>query len=100
MSIRVAVVDDQALVRGGLAVMLSLQDDIEVAAEAGDGAAAIEIARPVGPALPLLQSRPIPQTDRTSNRRVLWCRFTTHSLDQEAEKWLGEEPVWVGGSRH
>ena len=45
MSISVAIVDDQALVRGGFAVMLGLQDDIEVVAEAGDGAAAIEIAR-------------------------------------------------------
>lgn len=45
MTIRVAVVDDQALVRGGFAVALGLQDDIEVVAEAGDGEAAIEIAR-------------------------------------------------------
>lgn len=45
MSIKVAIVDDQALVRGGFAVMLGLQDDIEVVAEVGDGAAAIEIAQ-------------------------------------------------------
>ncbi len=45
MNIRVAVVDDQALVRSGFAVMLGLQDDIEVVAEAGDGAAAVEVAR-------------------------------------------------------
>ena len=36
VSIRVAVVDDQALVRSGFAVMLGLQDDIEVVAEAPD----------------------------------------------------------------
>ena len=41
MSIRVAIVDDQALVRGGFAMMLGLQEDIEVVAEAGDGATAI-----------------------------------------------------------
>ena len=29
MSIKVAVVDDQALLRGGFAVMLGLQEDIE-----------------------------------------------------------------------
>jgi len=45
VSIKVAIVDDQALVRGGFAVMLGLQDDIEVVAEVGDGAAAIEIAQ-------------------------------------------------------
>ena len=34
MSIRVLVVDDQALVRGGFAMVLRIHDDIEVVAEA------------------------------------------------------------------
>ena len=57
MSIRVAIVDDQALVRGGFAVMLGLQEDIEVVAEAGDGAAAIEIARTHRPDVILMDIR-------------------------------------------
>ena len=57
MSIRVAIVDDQALVRGGFAVMLGLQDDIDVVAEAGDGAAAIEIARTHRPDVILMDIR-------------------------------------------
>ena len=57
MSIRIAVVDDQALVRGGFAAMLGLQDDIEVVAEAGDGAAAIEIARTHRPDVILMDIR-------------------------------------------
>ena len=57
MSIRVAIVDDQALVRGGFAVMLGLQDDIEVVAEAGDGATAIEIARKHRPDVILMDIR-------------------------------------------
>jgi DNA-binding NarL/FixJ family response regulator len=57
VSISVAVVDDQALVRGGFAVMLSLQDDIEVVAEVGDGAAAIEIARTHRPDVILMDIR-------------------------------------------
>ena len=57
MSIRVAIVDDQALVRGGFAVMLGLQDDIEVVAQAGDGAAAIEIARAHRPDVILMDIR-------------------------------------------
>lgn len=62
MSIRVAVVDDQALVRGGFAVMLGVQDDIEVVAEAGDGAAAIEIARTHRPDVILMDIR-MPEMD-------------------------------------
>jgi len=57
MSIRVAIVDDQALVRGGFAVMLGLQADIDVVAEAGDGAAAIEIARTHRPDVILMDIR-------------------------------------------
>ncbi len=43
MSIRVAVVDDQALVRGGFAMVLGHQDDIEVVAEAGTFALILRI---------------------------------------------------------
>ena len=62
MSIRVAVVDDQALVRGGFATVLGLQDDIEVVAEAGDGTAAIEIARTHRPDVILMDIR-MPEMD-------------------------------------
>ena len=62
MSIRVAVVDDQALVRSGFATMLGLQDDIEVVAEAGDGATAIEIARSHRPDVILMDIR-MPEMD-------------------------------------
>jgi DNA-binding NarL/FixJ family response regulator len=57
VSIRVAIVDDQALVRGGFAVMLGLQDDIEVVAEAGNGVAAIEIAQTHRPDVILMDIR-------------------------------------------
>ncbi|MCP3995862.1 MAG: response regulator transcription factor [bacterium] len=62
MSIRVAVVDDQALVRGGFAAVLGLQDDIEVVAEAGDGVVAVEIAREHRPDVILMDIR-MPEMD-------------------------------------
>ena len=49
MTIRVLVADDQAMIRGALAGLLDLEHDIEVVAQAGDGAQAIEeLARLVG----------------------------------------------------
>ena len=57
MSIRVAVVDDQALVRGGFAMVLRIHDDIEVVAEAGTGLEAIEVARQHRPDVILMDIR-------------------------------------------
>jgi DNA-binding NarL/FixJ family response regulator len=57
MSIRVVVVDDQALVRGGFAMVLGHEDDIDVVAEAGTGLDAIEVARAHRPDVILMDIR-------------------------------------------
>jgi len=57
MSIRVAVVDDQALVRGGFAMVLGHEEDIDVVAEAGTGLDAIEVARAQRPDVILMDIR-------------------------------------------
>lgn len=62
MTIRVAVVDDQALVRRGFAMVLSQQDDIEVVAEAGTGHEAVETARAKRPDVILMDIR-MPEMD-------------------------------------
>jgi len=43
--IRVALVDDQALVRAGFRLILEAEPDVEVVGEAADGVAALEMAR-------------------------------------------------------
>ncbi|RSN45529.1 response regulator [Actinomadura sp. WAC 06369] len=43
--IRVLLVDDQALIRGGFRALLEIEDDIEVVAEAADGERAVALAR-------------------------------------------------------
>jgi DNA-binding NarL/FixJ family response regulator len=45
MPIRVMLVDDQVLLRTGFRMVLAAQPDMEVAAEAGDGAEALEVLR-------------------------------------------------------
>ncbi|HWC79795.1 MAG TPA: response regulator transcription factor [Pseudonocardiaceae bacterium] len=52
--IRVLLADDQALVRGALAAMLSLEADIEVVAEVGSGEEVVSAARDSQPDVALL----------------------------------------------
>lgn len=49
MSVRVLVVDDQAVVRAGFAAVIGAEPDLTVAAEAGDGAEALRLARTTAP---------------------------------------------------
>jgi two-component system response regulator DesR len=52
--IRVMLVEDQAMVRGAMATLLSLEDDIEVVADLGSGEPAVAEARRVHPDVALL----------------------------------------------
>ena len=51
---RILLADDHALVRRGVRLILESEDDLEVVAEAGDGAEAIEKARTLKPDLAVL----------------------------------------------
>jgi DNA-binding NarL/FixJ family response regulator len=62
MTIRVAVVDDQALVRRGFAMVLGHRSDIDVVAEAGTGVEAIELTRKHRPDVVLMDIR-MPEMD-------------------------------------
>ncbi|MFD1217727.1 response regulator [Microbulbifer celer] len=84
--IRVMVVDDQALVRRGFALVLDNEPDIEVVAEAGTGVEAIAAAREQQPDIILMDIRmpemdgleataQILTTDSTTSRVIILTTF-------------------------
>ncbi|WP_309050531.1 response regulator transcription factor [Streptomyces sp.] len=93
MTIRVVVADDQELVRGGFAMILEAQPDIEVVAEAGDGAAALAAVRAHAPDVALLDIR-MPRVDgieacraiaaESACRTVMLTTFDTDAYVYEA----------------
>lgn len=62
MTIRLLLADDQHLVRGALAALLSLEDDLEVVAEVGRGDEVVEAARAHAPDVALIDVQ-MPGTD-------------------------------------
>ncbi len=89
--IRVAVADDQALVRSGFAVLLRSAEDIDVVGEAADGREAVALAERARPDVLLMDirmpemdgleaTRRITNDEATSSTRVLI--LTTFDLDE------------------
>ncbi|MFI6081123.1 response regulator [Streptomyces sp. NPDC051217] len=70
MTIRVIIVDDQAMVRAGFAALLSAQADIDVVGEAPDGRRGIEVSRSTHPDVVLMDVR-MPEMDGLAAARAL-----------------------------
>ncbi|GAA3376153.1 response regulator transcription factor [Streptomyces racemochromogenes] len=79
MTIRVVVADDQELVRSGFAMILDAQEDIEVVAEVGDGAAAVEAVGRLAPDVALLDVR-MPVLDGIEACRAISARSACRTV--------------------
>ncbi|MFC5180818.1 response regulator [Actinomadura harenae] len=70
MTVRVLIADDQAMIRGGLRLILEDEPGIEVVAEAADGVEAVEAARRLRPDVCLVDIR-MPRLDGIEVTRAL-----------------------------
>jgi two-component system NarL family response regulator len=68
--IRVIIADDHALFRRGLMMVLEEEDDIEVVAEAANGAQVVELARELAPDVVVMDVR-MPQLDGIAATRAI-----------------------------
>ena len=91
MTIRVLLVDDQALLRQGFRLVLAATDDLQVVGEAGDGEAAITQTRALRPDVVLMDVR-MPGTDGIEATRRIVAEspeakviiLTTYGIDEYA----------------
>ena len=91
--IRVVLVDDQALFRAGIRMLVASQPDLDVVGEAGDGKEALEVVRSTRPDVVLMDIR-MPVMDGLTATAEILARpeppkvvmLTTFDLDEAAAR--------------
>lgn len=91
--IRVVLVDDQALFRAGIRMLVASQPDLDVVGEAGDGREALEVVRSTRPDVVLMDIRMPVMDGLTATAEILAqpdppriVMLTTFDLDEAAAR--------------
>jgi DNA-binding NarL/FixJ family response regulator len=90
--IRVMVIDDHVMVRQGIVALLSMQRDLHVVAEAGDGESALTMFRAERPDVTLVDLR-LPKKDGVAVIRELRAEFPRGRF-LVLTTYDGEDGVW------
>jgi DNA-binding NarL/FixJ family response regulator len=78
--IRVLVADDQALIRRGMTLMLSVESDMEVVGQASDGVEAVEMAQRLRPDVVLMDLHMPRKGGVAATREIMLSLPDTHVL--------------------
>ena len=70
MTISVAIIDDQALMRDGFTMILNAQEDLHVVGDAEDGQAGVELCRRTNPDIALMDVR-MPKMDGIEATKII-----------------------------
>jgi DNA-binding NarL/FixJ family response regulator len=85
-TIRILIVDDHAVVRKGLAMVLRLEPDFEVIGEAENGRGSLEAARNINPDIVLAD---LGNAEMDGQEMALALRKSNPNKDHDADRYGG-----------